>query len=84
MDLAYNDAKEQAKAIADAAGLELSECIKVDFKPFNTEYVSHSNMDSEMMMRTAKMGATPEKISAIFTPEDILISETLYCLWKTK
>lgn len=84
IDIAYNDAKEQALAIANAAGLELGECVKVDFKPFTTEYVSYSNMDSEMMMRTAKMGVAPERVSTIFTPEDILISETLYTLWKTK
>jgi len=84
IDIAYNDAKEQALAIASAAGLELGECVKVDFKPFTTEYVSYSNMDSEMMMRTAKMGVAPERVSTIFTPEDILISETLYTLWKTK
>ena len=84
VNIAYNDAKEQALSIASAAGLELGECIKVDFKPFTTEYVSHSNMDSEMVMRTAKMGVAPDRVSAIFTPEDILISETLYTLWKTK
>jgi len=82
--LAYNDAKEEANAIAKAAGLELDECVKVDFKPFTTEYVSHSHMDSEMMMKTARFGATPDKINAIFTPEDILITETLYTLWETK
>ena len=81
---AYNDAKEQALAIANAAGLELLECIKVDFKPFTTEYVSHSSVDSEMVMRTSKMGITSDRISTIFTPEDILITETLYTLWKTK
>jgi len=37
-----------------------------------------------MMMKTARFGATPDKINAIFTPEDILITETLYTLWETK
>ena len=78
---AYKDAELQAQAIALAAGKNLNQCVKVDFKPFTTEYVSHTNFDSDMMYaKSARMGAAPEIINT-FTPEDIELSETLYCLW---
>ena len=78
---AYKDAELQAQAIALAAGKNLNQCVKVDFKPFTTEYVSNTNFDSDMMYaKSARMGAAPEIINT-FTPEDIELSETLYCLW---
>ena len=78
---AYDDAKNQAEAIAAAAGKTLKQCVKVDFKPFTTEYVSPSVLnDGVMYERAAKMGAA-QTIVNTFTPEDIAISETLYCLW---
>ena len=85
--LAYADAKEQAEAIACAAGLELKKCVKVDFKPFTTNYISMSNLDGNMLCAERAafgMGSTAEVISNIFTPEDISLSETLYCLWRAE
>lgn len=84
LKLAYEDAKEQAEAIAYAAGKELKGCVKVDFKPFTTNYVSMSNLDGNMLCAERAsfgMGNPEEVISNIFTPEDITLSETLYCLW---
>ena len=76
---AYNDAYEQALAISEAAGKKLVKCVKVDFKPFNTEYNSYSSFDSDMTCKeSAVFGAN---IINTFTPEDIEIKETLYCLW---
>lgn len=78
---AYKDAEAQALAIAEASGKKLSGCMKVDFKPFTTEYTSRTSFDSAVMSeRTAKMGATQTIINT-FTPEDIQLTETLYCLW---
>ena len=78
---AYKDAEEQAKIIANASGKTLKQCVKVDFKPFTTEYVSPSTFNSEMMYdKAAKVGAASTIINT-FTPEDIELSETLYCLW---
>ena len=78
---AYQDAKLQAEAIASAAGKTLKDCVKVDFKPFTTTIVSESYLDSDMAYaKSARFGAAPTIINT-FTPEDIKLTETLYCLW---
>lgn len=78
---AYKEAELQAQAIAEAAGKSLKQCVKVDFKPFTTDYVSQTTFDSDMMYaKSARLGAAPAIINT-FTPEDIELSETLYCLW---
>ncbi len=78
---AYKDAEEQAQAIALASGKTLKQCMKVDFKPFTTEYVSRAGFDSDLMYaEKASIGAA-KTITNTFTPEDIELSETLYCLW---
>ena len=78
---AYEDAKTQAEAIATAAGKELKSCAKVDFKPFTTEYVSNARFDEQMSYAERVGTGSAQTIVNIFTPEDIEISETLYCLW---
>lgn len=78
---AYEDAKTQAEAIATAAGKELKSCAKVDFKPFTTEYVSNARFDKQMAYAERVGTGSAQTIVNIFTPEDIEISETLYCLW---
>lgn len=92
---AYNKAKEKAETIAKTAGKELKECVKTDFRPFEERVVSRSSLNSqdmymekEMSMNGAKFGmakrtGVQETIQTIFTPEDIEITETLYCLWVT-
>lgn len=78
---AYKEAELQAYAIADAAGKSLKQCVKVDFKPFTTDYVSQSAFDTDMMYaKNLKYSAAPVIINT-FTPEDIELTETLYCLW---
>ncbi len=78
---AYQEAELQAQAIAEAAGKSLRQCVKIDFKPFTTNYVSLSAIDSNVMYaKEARYGVTQAIINT-FTPEDIEISETLYCLW---
>lgn len=87
---AYNMAKEKAEAIAKAAGKNLKECIKTDFRPFEERVNSYSSLDNSMFESSsargsnrAKMATAQETIINTFTPEDIEISETLYCLWIT-
>lgn len=92
MTEAYNKAKEKAMAIANASGKILKECIKTDFRPFEERVNSYSRLGSEMFETErmtdfsigAKKMSAQDKITNIFTPEDIEISETLYCLWITE
>ncbi len=78
---AYKDAEAQALAIAEASGKSLKCCQKVDFKPFTTEYVSNSMFESNMMYAEKAVKGSAQTIVNTFTPEDIELSETLYCLW---
>jgi len=79
---AYQDAESQAYAIATSAGKILRQCKKVDFKPFNTEYISTTQLRTNMMYEeNAYIGNSTQSIMNTFTPEDIEITETLYCLW---
>lgn len=82
---AFAKAEEKAKMIALASGKRLKECIKVDFRPFDEKVISNSNFGSGikgMDMECEK--STSSVIKNIFTPEDVEISETLYCLWITE
>ena len=92
---AYNKAKEKAETIAKAAGKELKECVKTDFIPFEESVVSRSSLNSQDMYMEkersfgasnfdmAKSTGVQDAIQTIFTPEDVEITETLYCLWIT-
>ena len=78
---AYHDAELQAQAIAEASGKLLKQCVKVDFKPFTTEYISKTSFDSDVVYSKAIREGAAQTIINTFTPEDIELSETLYCLW---
>jgi len=79
---AYKEAEEQALAIALAAGKTLKVCEKVDFKPFSASYISSSMLDGTMMRQSEVCySGSVEKITNIFTPEDIELTETIYSLW---
>ena len=78
---AYKDAENQAQAIAEASGKTLKYCQKVDFKPFTTNYVSQAIIDSDMMYAEKACSGVTQTIVNTFTPEDIELSEILYCLW---
>ena len=92
---AYNKAKDKAEIIAKAAGKELKECVKTDFRPFEERVTSRSSLNSQDMymgkessIDGVKYGmdegtGVQETIQTIFTPEDVEITETLYCLWIT-
>lgn len=92
---AYNKAKDKAETIAKAAGKELKECVKTDFRPFEERVISRSSlksqdmyMEKEMSIDSVRFGmdkrtGVQETIQTIFTPEDVEITEALYCLWIT-
>ena len=91
---AYCKAKEKAEVIAMSAGKKLKDCVKVDFRPFEEKIYSNTRLaDTDLMYESeGAFGAVPEKarkatsdvIQNIFTPEDVEIRETLYCLWITE
>ena len=70
-----------ASAYKDADGKRLKYCEKVDFKPFTTNYVSQASIGSEMMYAEKACYGATQAIINTFTPEDIELSEKLYCLW---
>lgn len=78
---AYDEAKNQAEAIAEAAGKTLTKCVKVDFKPFTTSYLSEGDYGRDFMCAEKAAYGAARNIVNTFTPEDITITETLYCLW---
>lgn len=89
---AYNMAKEKAEAIAKAAGKTLKECVKTDFRAFEERVYTRSSFSSALYeesadyrinTKTSNM-TVQDTITNIFTPEDVEISETLYCLWITE
>ena len=77
-----------------SAGKKLKDCVKVDFRPFEEKIYSNTRLaDTDLMYESeGAFGAVPEKarkatsdvIQNIFTPEDVEIRETLYCLWITE
>ena len=87
---AYNKAKEKAEIIAISGGKILKDCVKVDFRPFEEKIYSNSRVSdldlfeneraSVDMYMKARQAAT-DIIQKTFTPEDVEIRETLYCLW---
>lgn len=79
---AYRKAEEKAKMIALAAGKKLKDCIKIDFKPFDERVISGSNLDTiAHYEKRASINGVSDIIKNVFTPEDVVVSETLYCLW---
>lgn len=78
---AYKDAENKAMVIAKASGKMLKCCQKVDFRPFTNDYVSNTMVGNEMMYAEKYMKGAVQSIANNFTPEEIELTETLYCLW---
>lgn len=84
---AFVRAKEKAEAIAKVSEKELKVCVKTDFRPFEESILSTSCLKSTDFVyksegnNVRKKASIQENIMNIFTPEDIEITETLYCLW---
>ncbi|MDO4282871.1 MAG: SIMPL domain-containing protein [Clostridia bacterium] len=87
---AYNKAKEKAEVIALASGKKLIDCLKVDFKPFtehlisdtsfrNTDFGLGTNMEKTSIGKAKQSLA--DTLERNFTPEDVCVKETIYCLW---
>lgn len=81
---AYKDAENKAMIIAEASGKMLKCCQKVDFRPFANDYISNTMFGSDMMSAEKYMKGVVQNIVNTFTPEEIELTETLYCLWITE
>lgn len=93
--MAIGFAKDKALAISKASGKELVDLVKVDFRPFSNGIIGNSSINSYdmyTMNEEASFGGNlkmcktsgADMIENNFTPEDIEISETLYCLYLAK
>lgn len=95
--MAIDFAKNKALAISKASGKELVDLVKVDFRPFSNGIIGNSSINSYDMYDTLAMSeesvgnnlrmckvSGADMIQDNFTPEDIEISETIYCLYLAK
>lgn len=80
---AYEDAKIKAEAIAIASKKKLKDCIKTEFlKKSNSEFIS--NFAIEEGIFNSSLEVQTKNIVNTLIPEDIKLSEKLYCLWITE
>lgn len=89
---AFENAKKRAETIAKTDKKELKKCLKTDFKPFeqnilygNTiESLDMMNSRARVMMCKEEENNFKEMFERIFTPEEIEIQETVYCMWNAE
>lgn len=80
---AYEDAKIKAEAIAIASKKKLKDCIKTEFlKKSNSEFISNFSIEEGII--TSPLEVQTKNIVNTLIPEDIKLSEKLYCLWITE
>lgn len=80
---AYEDAKIKAEAIAIASKKKLKDCIKTEFlKKSNSEFISNFAIEEGIFNSSLKVQT--KNIVNTLIPEDIKLSEKLYCLWITE
>ena len=76
---AYEDAKIKAEAIAIASKKKLKDCIKTEFlKKSNSEFISNFAIEEEIF--NSSLEVQTKNIVNTLIPEDIKLSEKLYCL----
>ena len=80
---AYEDAKIKAEAIAIASKKKLKDCIKTEFlKKSNSEFISNFSIEEGIF--NSPLEVQTKNIVNTLIPEDIKLSEKLYCLWITE
>ena len=80
---AYEDDKIKAEAIAIASKKKLKDCIKTEFlKKSNSEFISNFAIEEGII--TSSLEVQTKNIVNTLIPEDIKLSEKLYCLWITE
>lgn len=84
MKLAYLNAKLKAENIALATEKNIKECLKIDYKPFAENVIAGSRLEeNNLVYKSMKINenSVQDTIKNIFTPEDICVTEEIYCLW---
>ena len=76
---AYLDATKKADAIALASGGKVASVEKVSDKDFDGSFYSPSHFDGAYMAK--RISNVEDNFINTFTPVDITISETLYCIF---
>ena len=80
---AYEDDKIKAEAIAIASKKKLKDCIKTEFlKKSNSEFISNFSIEEGIF--NSPLEVQTKNIVNTLIPEDIKLSEKLYCLWITE
>lgn len=80
---AYEDAKIKAEFIAIASKKKLKDCIKTEFlKKSNSEFISNFAIEEGII--NSSLEVQTKNIVNTLIPEDIKLSEKLYCLWITE
>jgi len=82
--MAFRNAEISAQSIAKAAGKTLKCCEKIDFNPFSNTFVASGyeiGLGSGDAYNLQGNISIARAINDTFTPKDIEIAETLYCLW---
>ena len=90
---AFKNAKKRAEAIAKASQKHLKQCLRTDFKPFESNLLYGNTIDiaefsnsqiSTLMYMQDSASELEETIQTIFIPEEIEIEEVVYCLWQAE
>lgn len=75
---AYQNAKEQADIIANAAGLKVVRCAKTSMEKENNNYYSGTRYDNcEMLSKSS----ASEIMEQTFTPQDIVVEQEIFCVF---
>lgn len=84
---AYEDAKRKAEVLAKEAGCALGRCKKSDLNHTSLRFQSNTSFDmvmAESTMANGAMRSLKSSVAEVFTPEEITISESVYCVFEAE
>ena len=76
---AYQNAKRQADLIAQAAGLKVVRCEKVNIDEDYGDYYSNTCYDGAMMSKSSSSAG--ENMAKTYTPDDICVEKEIFCVF---
>ena len=84
LKLAYQNAETQANIIAAASGAKIKCCKKISFQPFENAFLSTTDCAEMRCYSNAVAKSIQSNIVESFTPEDIEIRKSLFCIFETE